>query len=263
MIALRRAAFHPIARIILFGILVFALAFFLMTLPLSPLIKKVVLSFGILVITALFLKRESRSFQSIGIKLKVKSLKYLIVGTLVGVGMLILIALLTKGMVDFRWQLNSTASFSGIFLLLNFFFWNALIEELMFRGYGFQRLAHYKGKWVALISVGLLFGLFHIHDSMHMPEILLTMLTTGVGHIFFGLAVLKMKNLALPLGLHMGWNFAQVLLPRHPSLNGENSIFHIVSSEELNFTALSLLIPYLAIMAIGCLFFLIYVYKGK
>lgn len=191
MIVLKRIALHPLARIILFGIVVLAPAFFLMTLPLNPIIKKIVLSLVVLAVTAFFLKIENRPFQSIGISLKVKSCKYLVVGTLIGVGMLIVTALLTKGMVGFHWQLNSATSFTGVFILLNFYFWGVLVEELIFRGYGFQLLAHYKGKWVALICVGLLFGLFHIHDRMPMPEILGTILTTGVGHIFFGLAVLK------------------------------------------------------------------------
>lgn len=258
MIVLKRLAFHPLARVILFGILVLTPAFFLMTLPLNPIIKKVILSFVILAMTAFFLKIENRSFQAIGISLKAISFKYLAVGILFGVGMLIVTALLTKGMVGFHWRLNSTANFTDIFILLNFYFWSVLVEELMFRGYGFQRLAQYKGKWVALIFVGLFFGLFHIHDRMSMPEILGTMLTTGVGHIFFGLAVLKMKNLVLPLGLHMGWNLAQELMPRHPSLNTESSIFHVVPSDGLEYSTAFLLIPYLAVIILGCLVFLFY-----
>ena len=67
-----------------------------------------------------------------------------------------------------------------------------------------------------------------------------------------------MKNLTLPLGLHMGWNLAQELIPRHPTLNSESSILHIVQTDSLEYTTASLLIPYLLIFIIGCLFLLFY-----
>ena len=213
---------------------------------------------GILLVSAYLLRAEGSSLQSIGINLKVKSLKHLAVGTMAGVGILVITAILTKGLVGFQWQLNPSISFFGILLLLNFYFWSALLEELMFRGYGFQRLAQHKGKWAAFIWVGLLFGLAHIHDSMPTQEIVGTMLTTGVGHVFFGLAVLKTKNLALPVGLHQGWNFAQVLVPRHPSLQGESSIWHIVPVDGLAYATHTLFLPYLALMGVGILFLLFY-----
>jgi len=176
--------------------------------------------------------------------------------------MLIITALLTKGMEGFSWQFNSAASIWGILLLLNFYFWSSLVEELWFRGYGFQRLAEYKGKWLALIVVGILFGLYHINFGMPIPMILLTILTTGIMHVFWGLAVLKTKNLALPVGLHMGFNLAQHLFPRHPSLNHESSILHIVQTEGMEYATTSLLLPYLAVSLIGCLFFLFF-YRPK
>lgn len=261
MTLLKRLALHPFTKVLLFGLLALPAFFFLVTLPFSPLIKKVVLSLVILALTAFFLKLENRSFKSVGINLQLKSLKYLVTGNLVGMGMLGVTAILTKEFVGFSWQFNSAASLQGFFLMVNFYFWSVLIEELIFRGYGFQRLAEYNGKWFALISVGLLFGLFHLNDTMGIGEILATMLTTGLGHIFFGLAVLKMKNLALPLGLHMGWNLAQELLPRHPSINTESSIFHVIQRDGLEYNFASLVIPYLAIMLLGCLFLLFY--KGK
>lgn len=259
MIAFKPINLHPLLKIIFFGVAIFASAMLLVPLYFfNPIVHKALLSFSIILISILLLKSEGRSYKSIGIKLKLQSCKYLAVGTLVGVGMLIVTALLTKGIVDFHWQINPAASISGILLLLNFYFWSALVEELWFRGYGFQRLVEYKGKWLALFIVGILFGLYHITSRMPVPEIVGTILTTGFGHVFYGLAVLKTKNLALPLGLHMGWNLAQELMPRHPSLNTESSILHVVLTDGLEYSTASLLIPYLAIIIVGCLIFLFY-----
>lgn len=261
MKVLKRFTLHPLTKGLLFGVLALAALFFLNTLPVHSLIIKVVLSLVILALTAFILKLENRTLTSIGIQLEFKRLKYLVIGTIMGVGMLALTAILTKEIIDFSWQFNSAGSFTGVILLINFYFWSVLVEELIFRGYGFQRLAEYNGKWFALISVGLLFGLFHINDTMPIGEIIAIMLTTCLGHIFFGLAVLKMKNLALPLGLHMGWNIAQELIPRHPSINTENSILHVIQSGGLEYNFASLVTPYLAIMLLGCLFLISY--KGK
>lgn len=259
MIAFRPITLHPLLKIIFFGIAIFASGKLLMPLyHFSPIVHKILLSFSIILISILILKNEGRSLKSIGIKLILQSCKYLAVGTLVGIGMLTVTALLTKGLVDFRWQFNSAVSLSGVLLLLNFYFWSVLVEELWFRGYGFQRLAEYNGKGLALFIVGILFGLYHISFEMPLPEIVVMVLVTGLFHVFLGLAVLKWKNLALPLGLHFGFNFAQDMLPRHPSLNKESSILHVVATDGLEYSTASMLIPYVAIVMVGCLIILFY-----
>lgn len=54
----------------------------------------------------------------------------------------------------------------------------------------------------------------HVQTGMFLLAILTTVLTTGPGSVLFGMAYVKTRQLALPIGLQVGWNFAQALVPR-------------------------------------------------
>ena len=77
-------------------------------------------------------------------------------------------------------------------------------EELLFRGYGFQILMATLGPWATIVPVGLLFGWMHNANPNAGPLSLMN--TAGFG-ILFGYAFLRSRDLWLPIGLHLGWNF--------------------------------------------------------
>jgi membrane protease YdiL (CAAX protease family) len=79
----------------------------------------------------------------------------------------------------------------------------ALAEELMFRGYPFQRLVEAIGSVGAILVFSALFGLVHLMNPSANPLGLLNTVVIGVA---LSLAYLRTRALWLPWGLHFGWN---------------------------------------------------------
>jgi membrane protease YdiL (CAAX protease family) len=81
-----------------------------------------------------------------------------------------------------------------------------LREEIAFRGYPLFSLNRSAGPWIALLVVGIIFIIEHIAGGM---GVWAAFLGSGAGSLLFGIAALKTKGLALPIGLHSAWNFGQ------------------------------------------------------
>jgi len=87
----------------------------------------------------------------------------------------------------------------------------AAIEELAFRGVLQPTLAAAWGPWRGLAAAAILFGLFHLPNILYqdVPPALIpvTLISLTVMGIAFGLAYHLTRGwLALPVGLHFGWN---------------------------------------------------------
>jgi membrane protease YdiL (CAAX protease family) len=77
-------------------------------------------------------------------------------------------------------------------------------EELLFRGYGFQVLLAGVGPYATILPTGILFALLH---GSNPNATWFGLANTGAFGILFGYAYLRSRDLWLPIGLHMGWNF--------------------------------------------------------
>ena len=83
---------------------------------------------------------------------------------------------------------------------------------------------------------------------MPVGEMVATMVSTGIGALLFGQAYIQTNNLALPTGIHFGWNLLQILLPRHPSLNGKGIVKIVEGSfNQSIFTPFTWLLPYVVV----------------
>lgn len=174
----------------------------------------------------------------------------LLAGTIIGMFMLMGTALFIKWQTGFRWE-STPLSWQTIAALLIAVLASAYVQEIAFRGYPFQLLLKKYGIWPAQIIMAVFFGLMHI-GNMPFSEIAATLFTTGIGAILFGLAYLKTRNLALPTGIHFGWNFLQILFPRHPSLNGKGIVKIAEGSfDETNLNLFVWMLPYVVVMIIG------------
>ena len=85
----------------------------------------------------------------------------------------------------------------------------ALAEELMFRGYPFQRLEEAIGPFGAIMVFSVLFGVVHL---MNPGASTLGLLNTVLIGIVLAIAYLRTRALWLPWGLHFGWNATLGLL---------------------------------------------------
>ncbi len=82
-------------------------------------------------------------------------------------------------------------------------------EELLFRGYLFQKLIEGFGVYFAIILFSILFGLAHYYN----PHIgMLSMINIIIAGIFFSVAYIKTRSLWLPITMHFVWNFSQGMI---------------------------------------------------
>jgi membrane protease YdiL (CAAX protease family) len=85
----------------------------------------------------------------------------------------------------------------------------ALMEELAFRGYPFQKLTESFGALGAVIVLSALFGAVHLHNPESRGWLSWGFFNTKVIGIMFALVRIRSGSLWLPFGLHFGWNFFQ------------------------------------------------------
>lgn len=80
----------------------------------------------------------------------------------------------------------------------------ATFEELLFRGYPFQRLVESWGAPIAVVAISGLFGLGHASNP---NATAFTVANTILAGIWLAQAYLKTRALWYPIGLHFSWNF--------------------------------------------------------
>lgn len=85
----------------------------------------------------------------------------------------------------------------------------ALLEEVAFRGYPFQRLVESMGPTLATLLMAILFALRHLENPDATPAS--TLFTVFAGWLF-AVAYLRTRALWLPFGLHFAWNAAMGVL---------------------------------------------------
>jgi membrane protease YdiL (CAAX protease family) len=84
----------------------------------------------------------------------------------------------------------------------------ALMEEVVFRGYPFQRLVEGMGAWPGTLLASVAFGLVHLEN----PHVSWWGIAGAVlAGILLSVAYLRARSLWLPWGIHFGWNAAMGL----------------------------------------------------
>ena len=87
----------------------------------------------------------------------------------------------------------------------------ALIEEVLYRSLLLSGLVVVLrgNKWVAILISAAMFGIIHLANP---NASVVAAFGNALGGIIYGIAFLGAKNVWLPLGLHISWNFSQALL---------------------------------------------------
>ena len=136
-------------------------------------------------------------------------LKELCVGGLIGSALMLIPALILGIFGWVRWQWNP----EGILALLPsllLFAGVAFAEELLFRGFVFQRLIAGLGQWPAQLIIAAYFLLTHLNNPGMTGNIkVMASINIFLASILFGLAFIQTKSLAMPIGLHWMANWVQ------------------------------------------------------
>jgi membrane protease YdiL (CAAX protease family) len=169
--------------------------------------KIAVLVCGMLLATAVCLKTESASFASVGLKLDARFARQLAAGGAIGIGLLLAAAVMVWlcGGFGFVGASRETHLIKGAAIELGI----GVLEELAYRGYAFQRAIRGLGFRNAQIVFAILFVASHPLDAgMSVPAMAFAMLNIFTFAIAMGLLYRRTGSLALPIGVHAGWNWA-------------------------------------------------------
>lgn len=205
--------------------------------------------FGIaLALSYAFVRSEGHSLKNLGlVPENASDVKHLFGGLGLGLLALLISAGITIGLNGARLVFTGRVDpvFLAILILINLF--SAFAQELTYRGYPFQRLLKTYGPWVAQAAVTLPFAIMHLkfQTAVTWQQFLMTWLTTGLGSILYGLCYIKSGKLSLSIGLHLGWNLAQALVPRSPA-ESKTLLFTLVQDQE-RYQPLNVLWPYIGI----------------
>jgi hypothetical protein len=152
----------------------------------------------------------SRPWTAMGLGFQRPWLRQWLVG--LGVGALLVsaaaLAIRVLGTLSLRITLTRQAVGTSA-LVLTAMAVGALMEEVVFRGYPFQRLVEAMGGWPATILVSLAFGLVHLGN----PNVSWWGIAGAVlAGILLSVAFLRTRSLWLPWGIHLGWNASMALV---------------------------------------------------
>jgi membrane protease YdiL (CAAX protease family) len=130
----------------------------------------------------------------------------------IGVGFLLMIftALAVLGGHGFIFQRNPLGDWTTLLRGFWLFTWVAIFEETFFRGFLFQRLVDGLGTWPAQLLMAAFFAYEHWNNpGMHGATKAWATVNIALAAILLGLAYLRTRSLALPIGIHLGWNWTQ------------------------------------------------------
>jgi len=155
---------------------------------------------------------DRRSFRTLGLWFYKGWGRELGLGLAAGVGLLALVVapLALAGRIEFlgpKTELpHALRALAWALLLL---IPNAANEEVLFRGYPFQRLVQSWGPLPPVLLLSGLFGAAHLGNPAATP---ISTANTVVVGLLLALMYLKTRGLWLPIGFHFAWNFAMGFL---------------------------------------------------
>ena len=222
---------HPNTYTYFLAILLFACALFISVLINKGLIKEY-FPFTALILLAFatwyLYRREHKSLNEIGFNLKLKNVRFLPLGILVGAGVNLLAKYLRTIYLGEDFNISTEINYQNILVAFYAILPTVAVEEFLFRGYLFKKTIELSSVVKANIIFSLLFMSIHVLDSYVLQNpgmIILLTISIPIGHLMFATALLKSKSLFFPIGIHLGNNWAT----RHlvsVNNNGE-SIFYI------------------------------------
>jgi membrane protease YdiL (CAAX protease family) len=153
---------------------------------------------------------EDLPFRALGSTFTPGWLRNLFVGLVLGaasISFAILIAVLFGGLsFRFNSEHSAPAITATVFGSLLIFIPAAAFEEALFRGYILQTFTRAGLAWLAIGLTAVFFGMVHLGNP---GSGTISSINTAIAGIWFGVAYLKTRDLWLPFGLHLTWNWFQ------------------------------------------------------
>jgi membrane protease YdiL (CAAX protease family) len=154
---------------------------------------------------------EHASLADIGLHWNRASVIHLLLGLAGGAlaGLFVTLGPVLEGSAELLPIAGQSADWRNIAMLLILILFGGAGEEMLFHGYGFQILLGLMGPFATILPVSVLFAVAHAQNlNVHV----LGLINTGLWGLVLGTAFLKSGDLWLPVGLHVGWNWALPLM---------------------------------------------------
>jgi membrane protease YdiL (CAAX protease family) len=167
----------------------------------------------VLGVTLLFLRWDRRPAAALGLDLSRRRVAELAGGAVAGAMLVAAIAAIVAAALPFPWVRNPRFdAVQALFSIGSLLYGNA-VEELIFRGYGFERLIAGIGHWQAQLATALLFAVFHVANGWPWQAALAG---TTVGSLLFGLVFVRWRSVPAAVGVHAVANWTRDLLLSDP-----------------------------------------------
>ncbi|WP_211316538.1 CPBP family intramembrane glutamic endopeptidase [Niabella yanshanensis] len=117
--------------------------------------------------------------------------------------------------IDNSWYYNRSYTFKGFLFNSWWVLKSVLFEELIFRGALLFIAIRKLGVQKACLLSAVAFGIYHwfSYNAFSNPDqMAIIFLMTGIFGYVIALAFAKTGSLYLPIGLHLGWNLANIIL---------------------------------------------------
>lgn len=169
-------------------------------------------SFTAITISVFLARRflDRRSFTSLGLEANGRVWRDLLAGFLIAAIMMSLIYLIERlagwlSLEGAAWQGTATLEiFLSLAIMLLVFIVTGWQEELYFRGYLLQNLSDGLNLGWGVIISSVVFGLAHLGNQ---NATLIGALGVILAGLFMAYAYWRTRQLWLPIGIHIGWNF--------------------------------------------------------
>ena len=115
----------------------------------------------LLLLTAWFYRKEGKNLSELGLNIQLTNLLFLPLGLILGILFFSLLLFLQSFQNDLHIQINQNANWGLIFSGAFFLIIGVLNEELIFRGYFFQKTIDYKGFMQANLIFAAIFIVYH------------------------------------------------------------------------------------------------------
>ena len=246
----------PVSLVLIF-ILFFIIPIGASWLPATRDVQKWIAVVLLLALTIYFLKKEGRGLSALG--LRYRSFPHFFVGMLLG---LICFCVLVIVQIWYNhYSLTSLANVDYGLVLLGL--WallpGVLMEELIFRGYCFVGTTRRIGFPKANLIFAFMFIVWHwiALNAWGNAGFMLSLITTGFGHLFFAVGLKRSGTLFFPIGVHLGNNWASrngfgYQLSGGPV--GEHDTIFAMTGDASSFSTLHTIISYLITISIFLLF---------
>ena len=164
----------------------------------------------LLLVTWICTRLRGQSLATVGLRIDASWLRQALWGVAIGSALMLAASAMILAAGGVHFAPDPAGGMAALAHGAWIFLWVALLEELLFRGFLFQRLVDGAGAPVALLLMAALFAVAHWgNPGMEGTTQVLATIDTALGAILLGLAYLRTGSLALPIGIHFGWNWIQ------------------------------------------------------